>query len=79
MPNPNNDKDQHRFAQIRGRMLDGVAKNLPDYFVEASGAKDRADLRIKIMESESILNIIDCCAYEAQCIEEEEGRRGRNS
>lgn len=73
MPDPKSDKDQHRFIQIRERMLDGVAKNLNEVFMHPSGAKDRAQFRAKLMESGAILGIIECCAYEAQCMEEERG------
>lgn len=76
MPNPTSDTDQLRFAQIRSRMLDGLAENLPDYMVESSGAKDREDFVEKLCKSESIVRIIDVCAYVAQAIEEERsGRR----
>lgn len=71
MPDPRKDADQHRFAQIRNRMLEGLARNLPEYFIESSGATDRDDLIDKICESAMIVNIIDACAYEAQCMEEE--------
>lgn len=74
MPDPKSDADQLRFAQIRGRMLDGLAKNLPQFFVESSGAKSREDFRDRLCSSDMILAIVDACAYEAQCIEEERSR-----
>ena len=74
MPNPKNDADQHRFAQIRSRMLDGLIKSLPDVFVESSGAKSREEFRDKLCNSTLILSIIDVCAYESQTMEEEMSR-----
>lgn len=75
MPDPTSDADQLRFAQIMDRMFNGLVKNLPDYFLEQSGAKSRMGLRDKLVASSSIMSIIECCAYEAQCIEEEARRR----
>ena len=77
MPNPASDSDQLRFSQIRSRMLEGLAKNLPEYFLESSGAKDRDELVDKLRDSPLVVSIIDSCAYEAQCIEEERVRRRR--
>ena len=81
MPDPRNDRDQHRFAQIVGRMLDGVAKNAPEYFIESSGVKTRDEFRHKLTESTMVQTIVECCAYEAQLIEEERsnqiGKRSR--
>lgn len=74
MPDPTNDRDQIRFAQIRGRMINSLVKNMPQTYVESSGAKDREEFREKLAESSIILSIVDCCAYEAQCIEEERAR-----
>lgn len=74
MPNPGSDADQLRFAQIKGRMLAGLAEHLPPYMIEASGAKSRAELASKLASSDSILNIIEVCAYVAQTIEEERAR-----
>ena len=76
MPDPHSDKDQHRFAQIRSRMLDGLARNMPQVYVESSGAVSRSKFRDKLIESDMILTIIDACAYEAQCMEEERARLG---
>ncbi|MGD9726496.1 MAG: hypothetical protein AB7L09_02855 [Nitrospira sp.] len=71
MPNPRSDRDQHRFAVIVARMMKSVADNMPPHFVEISGAKTRDEFRAKLSESDSIMSIIECCAYEAQCMEEE--------
>lgn len=75
MPDPNNDADQLRFTQIRSRMLDGLAENLPVYMVESSGAKNRKEFAEKLCESEMVTSIIDVCAYISQTIEEEKGSR----
>lgn len=76
MPSPLSDTDQLRFASIRSRMIESTAQNLPTPFMEQSGAKTRDELREKLAESKSIMAIIECCAYEALCIEEEK-KRGR--
>lgn len=76
MPNPKSDRDQIRFAQIRGRMVQGITKNCTDAFLKASNS-DRASLADKLAESAMIMEIIDCCAYEAQCIEESRPVRRR--
>ena len=74
MPNPNSDRDQHRFAQIRSRMLDGLVENLPEFMVTSSGAASREEFRDKLCESSTILAIIESCAYVSQSIEEEKSR-----
>lgn len=74
MPNPLSDTDQLRFASIRSRMIDGAAKNLPEIYLKHSGASNRDGLREKLIKSDSIMAIIDCCAFEALRMEEE-GRR----
>lgn len=74
MPDPTSDADQLRFAQIRDRMIQGLINNLPMAYIEGSGAKSRIGFRDKIAESPMLLTIIETCAYEAQCIEEENAR-----
>lgn len=76
MPNPASDADQLRFAQLRDRMFDSLTKNLPSAFMESAGAQSRKGFRDKLMESDIIISIVECCAYEALCIEEES--RGRH-
>lgn len=65
------DAEQHRFTSIRSRMLYNVSENLPSIYVEQSGAKSRSEFRQRLTASDSILAIIDCCAYEALKIEQE--------
>jgi hypothetical protein len=77
VPDPRSDADQHRFAQIVGRMLDGVAENIPDFYMKSSGAKDRSEYREKLGQSDAIRTIIECCAFVAQTIEEERARGKR--
>lgn len=78
MPDPLSDADQLRFAQIRGRMLDGLAEHLPSHMVEAAGVKTRTEFGDKLKESDSILSIVEVCAYVAQTIEEERARVHRS-
>lgn len=77
MPNPLSDIDQLRFASIRSRMIESASQNLPALYMEQSGAKTRGELRERLISSASIMALIDCCAYEALCIEGERkhGRR----
>lgn len=77
MPNPSSDADQLRFAQIREHMLNSVAENIPEIYMTPSGAKTRADYRARLADSAAILAIIDCCAYEAQRMEERSRRDRR--
>jgi hypothetical protein len=74
MPDPNKDADQLRFAQIRSRMLEGLAANLPPDMVESAGAKTREEFRAKLCESESVVRIMEVCAWVSQTMEEERGR-----
>jgi hypothetical protein len=74
MTNPPSDTDQLRFASIRSRMIDGTTKNLPEIYLEHSGASNRDELREKLIKSDSIMAIIDCCAFEALRMEGE-GRK----
>jgi hypothetical protein len=71
MPDPNSDADQLRFAQIRSLILDSLVKNLPEVFLEQSGAKSRKGLRDRLAESEFLVAVIEVCAFEALKIEEE--------
>ena len=75
MPDPTSDSDQLRYAQIRSRMLDSLAENLPPDMVDASGAKTREAFKARLCESESVVRIIEVCAWVAQTIEEEKGGR----
>lgn len=75
MPNPSSDADQLRFVAIRSRMIDAAAKNLPELYMKHSGANTREEFREKIIKSDSVMALIDCCAFEAQRMEEE--GRGR--
>lgn len=77
MPDPKSDADQLRFAQIRSRMLEGIAKNCSLAFLDHSAATSRSELALLLSQSPTIVELIDCCAYEAQCIEEE--RSGKSS
>lgn len=77
MPDPKNDTDQLRFAQIRSRMVEGIAKNCSKLFLEQTTAAARDDLAELLRQSPMIVEIIECCAYEAQCIEEERSGRRR--
>ncbi len=77
MPDPKSDADQLRFAQIRSRMLDGLVKHLPKFFYASSGATTPEELRDRITASDTFLAILDTCAYEAQCMEEERSSVGR--
>jgi len=63
MPNPNSDANQLRFAQLRDRMLEGLAENCSEMFMARSGAKTRPELLLKLRESASIVEIVECCAY----------------
>ena len=74
MPDLRSDQDQHRFAQIKLRMLDSLAINAPSYLVSGAGVKTREEFRQKLDESPTILSIVECCAYEAQRMEEERAR-----
>lgn len=76
MPSPLSDTDQIKFAAIRSRMIDAAAKNLPELYLKHSGAKDRDELRGKLTKSDSIMAIIDCCAFEALLMEGEDRRYG---
>lgn len=71
MPDFKRDSDQLRFSQIRSRMLDTIASHCSQQFMQSAGVDTRAALRNKLMESPSVLELIECCAYAAQCIEEE--------
>lgn len=73
MPDPKSDRDQLRFAQIRERLLNGITKNMPSYYVEASDSQSRKGFREKLMESDLVLHLLECCAYEVLCMEEERG------
>jgi hypothetical protein len=77
MPDPSSDADQLRFAQIRGRMLDGLVEHLPSHMVEAAGVETRAEFGDKLKESDAILNIVEVCAFVAQTIEKERTRASR--
>jgi hypothetical protein len=77
MPDLSKDKNQLRFAHIRSQMLTGLVEHLPDGFMEQSGAKTRAELMIKLCESDSVMAIVETCAYVAQGLEDSRvGRRG---
>ena len=76
MPDLSRAEDQLRFAHIRSRMLSGLVEHLPDGFMKQSGAKTRNELMIKLCESDSIMAIVETCAYVAQELEESHaGRR----
>lgn len=74
MPNPKSDSDQLRFSQIRSRMLEGLVTNLPPHMMESSGAKTREEFKEKLCASETMVLIIEVCAWVAQTIEEEKAR-----
>ena len=74
MPDPLSDRDQHRFAQIRSRMLEGLVLNLPRHMMESSGAKTHEEFKERLCESDAILAIIEVCAWVSQTIEEEKAR-----
>ena len=79
MPDPTKDSDQLRFAQIRSRMLEGLVENLPSYMMESSGAKTREEFKDKLCESESMVRIIEVCAWVSQIMEEESRTRPRRT
>jgi hypothetical protein len=55
-------------------MLECLVKNLPQVFLESSGANTRDEFRENLCESSFVVAIVEACAYEAQCIEEERTR-----
>lgn len=77
MPNPKSDADQLRFSQIRSRMMEGISKNCSSLFLDQTAASTREDLVELLIQSPMIVEIIECCAYEAQCIEEERSGKRR--
>jgi hypothetical protein len=77
VPDLKSDQEQLRFAQIRGRMLNGLAKHLPDGFMKSSGAKTRAELLVRLREPDHVLAIVETCAFVALTIEEEKSRARR--
>lgn len=77
MPDLDKDRDQLRFVHIRSQMLTGLIEHLPDGFMKQSGAKTRTELMLKLCESDSVMAIVETCAYVAQ--ELEESRVGRRS
>ena len=79
MPDPNKDSDQLRFAQIRGRMLEGLVANLPSHMMESAGAKTREEFEKKLCSSDSIVAIIEVCAWVSQSMEEESRTRPRRT
>ena len=75
MPDLKSDQEQLRFAQIRGRMLSGLARHLPPGFMESAGATTRAELLVRLCESDHVLAIVETCAFVAQSLEEEKASR----
>lgn len=74
MPDPTNDRDQLRFAQIKRRMVERLMENLPPFYIEELGVKSNKGLLEKLAESDFLMAVLESCAYEAQCIEEERAR-----
>jgi len=76
-PSPQDPEVVLRLTAIKYRMIKDLAKHLPNDWIENANASSRTDFLQKMYESETIMVIVDLCAWTMLCIEVEEAARAK--
>jgi hypothetical protein len=63
---------QARLMAFKKRMVNDLAKHLPDEWLSNANAKDRVEFRTHMLTSTTVMEVLDVVAWTALSIEHEE-------
>jgi len=71
-PNPKDPAVQARIRALRNRMIADLASQLPDDWLANANAKDRNELMVHMVTSQTMQQILDIVTWTVITIEKEE-------